>query len=163
MKPARTWRTGLAALALAWAAAAVAAGTTYYRFDNPRQQARYDRLTEELRCLVCQGESIADSHADLAKDLRDQVHEMVAAGKTDRQVIDFMVDRYGDFILYRPPVEPATWLLWGGPFLLLCLAAAVALVRARRSRQEPARALDGEERRRLSAALSRHHGGQGRS
>jgi cytochrome c-type biogenesis protein CcmH len=76
-------------------------------------------ISEELRCLVCQNQTIADSHADLAIDLRNQVREKLQAGYSDRQVIDFMVARYGDFVLYRPPVKATTWFLWFGPFALL--------------------------------------------
>ncbi len=80
-----------------------------------------NRLTSELRCLVCQNQTIADSQADLAMQLKGEVRKQLAAGATDAQVRDFMVQRYGDFVLYRPPVNPSTWLLWAGPALLLVL------------------------------------------
>jgi cytochrome c-type biogenesis protein CcmH len=86
-------------------------------------------ISEELRCLVCQNQTIADSHADLAIDLRNQVREKLVLGMSDRDVIEFMVQRYGDFVLYRPPVKSTTWLLWFGPFLLL--AAGLALLFAK--------------------------------
>ncbi len=101
------------------------AADTPFQFDQPEQAARYQRLTEELRCLVCQNQNLADSHADLAQDLRNEVYRMITGGQTDRQIVDFMVARYGEFVLYRPPVSPLTWLLWFGPFLLLAGAGGV--------------------------------------
>jgi cytochrome c-type biogenesis protein CcmH len=86
---------------------------------------RVTHLTEQLRCLVCQNQTIADSHADLALDLKRQVHEKLVQGWSDEQVIDYMVQRYGDFVLYRPPVKWQTWALWFGPFLLLLLGLVV--------------------------------------
>lgn len=81
-----------------------------------------NRLTAELRCLVCQNQTIADSHAELAMQLKKEVRQQLTRGASDQDVRDFMVQRYGDFVLYRPPVNPLTWLLWGGPLLLLALA-----------------------------------------
>lgn len=101
------------------------AADTPFQFDQPEQAARYQRLTEELRCLVCQNQNLADSHADLAQDLRNELYRMITGGQTDRQIVDFMVARYGEFVLYRPPVSPLTWLLWFGPFLLLAGAGGV--------------------------------------
>lgn len=89
-------------------------------------EKRAKALSEELRCLVCQNQTIADSNAELAVDLRKQVREQLAQGKSDEQVIDYMVERYGDFVLYRPPVKETTWLLWFGPLLLL-VGGVVAL------------------------------------
>lgn len=86
---------------------------------DPALEKRVTALTQELRCLVCQNQTIADSHADLAIDLRNQVREKLAQGMSDQAIIDYMVQRYGDFVLYRPPVKSTTWLLWFGPFLLL--------------------------------------------
>ena len=88
---------------------------------DPALEKHVQKLTSELRCLVCQNQTIADSHADLAIDLKNQVREKLAQGMSDQQVIDYMVERYGDFVLYRPPVKSTTWLLWFGPFLLLVL------------------------------------------
>ena len=87
--------------------------------ENPELEKRVQAISEELRCLVCQNQTIADSHADLAVDLKNQVREMLAQGKSNQEVTDYMVQRYGDFVLYRPPVKTTTWLLWFGPFLLL--------------------------------------------
>jgi cytochrome c-type biogenesis protein CcmH len=103
-------------------------------FDDPAQQDRYERITRELRCLQCRSESIADSNVSLAADLRRQVREMMAAGKSDAEIFQHMVDRYGDYVLYKPPVTPRTWLLWGAPILLLVGGAAIAVfVIARKS------------------------------
>jgi cytochrome c-type biogenesis protein CcmH len=103
--------------------------------DDPALEARMTRITAELRCLVCQNQTIADSNADLAQDLRRQVREMLRKGDDDAKIIDYMTDRYGDFVLYRPPVKAATLLLWFGPALMLLLGfGALALVMRRRAR-----------------------------
>ncbi|MCO6441049.1 MAG: cytochrome c-type biogenesis protein CcmH [Nitrococcus mobilis] len=131
------------------------AASTLYRFDNPDQAQRFQALTEQLRCLVCQGESIADSNADLAKDLRSRVHEMILAGRSNRQIMQFMTDRYGDFILYKPPFAPRTYFLWAGPLLLLLLVSAVMIKyvgRTRRDKQSTI-GLQHDERARLSRLL----------
>jgi cytochrome c-type biogenesis protein CcmH len=111
-------------------------------------------ISEELRCLVCQNQTIADSHADLAVDLRNQVREKLIQGMSDRQVVDFMVQRYGDFVLYRPPVKATTWFLWFGPFLLLLGGLVfLGLNLKRRARDMPAVALSEEEMLRVAALL----------
>lgn len=122
----------LLALALAWGGAALAIDTES-AFDDPALQARYEGITRELRCLVCQNETIADSNATLAQDLRREVRDMVAAGQSDDQIREFMIDRYGDFVLYRPRLTPMNFLLWTAPVLLL-LAGAFAVVRVIRRR-----------------------------
>ena len=103
--------------------------------SDPQLQARYERLGKELRCLVCQNQAIGDSNAGLAQDLRRELRELLEAGKTDQEIEQFMTERYGDFVLYKPPVAPRTWLLWAAPgvLLLLGLAAVVAVVRRRAS------------------------------
>ena len=117
------------------------------RFDDPAQQARYERLIRDLRCLVCRSESIADSNATLAADLRREVETQVRAGRNDEEIYAFMTERYGDFILLQPPVAPRTWLLWAAPALFLAggLLTVVVVVRrrARIARSDPA-ALDEE-------------------
>ncbi|HET7570941.1 MAG TPA: cytochrome c-type biogenesis protein [Gammaproteobacteria bacterium] len=101
---------------------------------TPALQARYETLTHQFRCLVCQDEDIYTSNADLAVQLRDKVRDMLVAGKTNQQIIDYMVDRYGNFVLYKPPVEGNTLLLWFGPFALLLIAlGGVARIVRRRS------------------------------
>ena len=102
---------------------------------NPQVEARLKTLAVELRCLVCQNQTLADSNAPLAEDLRREVREMITKGMSDREIIDFLVQRYGDFVLYRPPWKATTTLLWLGPFLLL-IAGATALVLALRRRQK---------------------------
>ena len=87
--------------------------------DDPVTEQRLRKLSQELRCLVCQNETLADSRADLAEDLRREIREQIKAGKSDQEVIAFLTQRYGDFVLYRPPLKPTTYLLWFGPFLLL--------------------------------------------
>ena len=108
-------------------------------FADPALQARYESLIHDLRCLVCQNESIADSNAGLAADLRNEVREMLRAGKSDAEILAFMTDRYGDFVLFRPPFVKRTWLLWLAPALLL-LAGALIAVRIIRQRARLARA-----------------------
>ena len=88
-------------------------------FDSPEDEARYQELIAELRCLVCQNQNIADSSAPLAKDLRSQVLEMINQGSSDAEIRTFMTDRYGDFVLYAPPVKSSTWILWFGPAAIL--------------------------------------------
>jgi cytochrome c-type biogenesis protein CcmH len=102
-------------------------------FDDPVLQARYEALNRELRCLVCQNQTIADSNAPLAADLRREVREMLAAGKTDAEIRTFMIDRYGDFVLYRPRMTAGNFLLWAAPVLLLAIGvfAVVRVVRRR--------------------------------
>ena len=102
-------------------------------FSDPALEQRYTTLLETLRCLVCQNQSLADSHADLAQDLRDEVHRLLTTGAEDKEILAFMVDRYGEFVLYRPPVKASTLLLWGGPALLV-LTAIVVVVRIGRPR-----------------------------
>src|SRR5437879_7216504 len=87
--------------------------------EDPQIEQRMKNLTEQLRCLVCQNETLADSRADLAEDLRKQIREQMKAGKTDKEIIAFLTERYGDFVLYKPPVKATTYLLWFGPFVLM--------------------------------------------
>lgn len=102
---------------------------------DPALEARMVEITSELRCLVCQNQTIADSHADLAVDLREEVRELLQHGQSKQQILDYMTARYGDFVLYRPPVKTTTWLLWFGPLLLLGGGlAGLALVLRHRSR-----------------------------
>ena len=103
-------------------------------FENPQQETRYKKIIAELRCLVCQNQNLADSNADLAKDLRKKTYTMILAGQTDAQIIDFMVARYGDFVRYRPPFKPSTVLLWISPALLLALGLGILWRVTRRSR-----------------------------
>lgn len=129
------------------ATAADSAPTDTGILETPEQRARYHRLSEELRCLVCQNQTLADSNADLAADLRRQVETMILAGRSDDEIKHFMVERYGDFVLYRPPMQRNTWLLWLGPFVLLAVGALAWWRIQRRGRASQAR--DVERARRL--------------
>ncbi|MEO8541947.1 MAG: cytochrome c-type biogenesis protein [Burkholderiaceae bacterium] len=103
--------------------------------DDPVLEARMLAIAEELRCLVCQNETIAASHADLAVDLRKQIRLKLTAGQSKQQIVDFMVARYGEFVLYRPPLKASTLLLWLGPFVLLIVGAVVMAINIRRRRR----------------------------
>jgi cytochrome c-type biogenesis protein CcmH len=126
----------LVALALASLGAhAIDAGEA---FADPTLQGRYERLIHELRCVQCQNVTIADSNVGLAADLRRQIREMIGAGQSDAEIRHFMTERYGDFVLYDPPLRPRTWILWAAPAVLLALAAGiVGRAVLRRSRQPP--------------------------
>ena len=103
--------------------------------DDPVIEQRMNRLAEDLRCLVCQNESLAGSRAELAEDLRREIRAQMKAGKSDPEVIEYLTTRYGDFVLYRPPLKPVTYLLWLGPFIFLALGGAVWAVTLRRRRR----------------------------
>ena len=105
------------------------------QFENVEQEQRYQLLIKELRCLVCQNQNLADSNADLAKDLREKTYQMIITGSSNEEIVTYMVDRYGDFVLYRPPVKLSTVILWTGPFVLL-LIGLWGLVRLIRQRQK---------------------------
>jgi cytochrome c-type biogenesis protein CcmH len=128
----------LAALGLSpgWASEAPSAAA------NPEIESRVMALSAELRCLVCQNQTIADSHAGLAEDLRKQIREMLAKGMNERQILDYMTERYGDFVLYRPPFKASTVLLWVGPALLMAGALGALLVVLRRRQRMAASAFD---------------------
>ena len=117
--------------------------------EDPKLEARLVDISQELRCMVCQNESLASSHAELADDLRNEVRELIRSGKSDQEVKDFLVSRYGDFVLYRPEVKPLTWVLWFGPFLLLVVAAIFlgVYLRQRRALAAPVAMTDDERER----------------
>jgi cytochrome c-type biogenesis protein CcmH len=128
-------RAGLTALAIAgFAAGALASAIEPYEFESELQRQRFQSLVEELRCTVCQNQSLSDSDAPLASDLRDEVVRMLRDNRSDMEIRSFMVERYGDYVLYRPPVAGHTILLWGGPIVLLvgALIASVFVIRKRR-------------------------------
>ena len=112
---------------------------------DPALDARVVAIASELRCLVCQNQTIADSHAELAVDLRNQVREQLQQGQSEQQIIDYMTARYGDFVLYRPPVKSTTALLWFGPGLLLLVSLAILVSVLRRRSRMPAEAFDPDE------------------
>lgn len=137
-----------------WAGPALADAEALREFDNPEQRARYNALLEEIRCLVCQNESLASSSADLAQDLRDEVYRLVVTENRSREAaIAFLTDRYGDFVLYRPPVQPNTWLLWTGPLLMLLVGAGVLIAVVRQRRRQPEPELEPAERERAERLL----------
>ena len=119
---------------------------------DPAVEARLKELAEGLRCLVCQNQTIADSNAPLAFDLRNEIREQVAQGKSDDEIRDYMVARYGDFVLYRPPWKSTTLLLWLGPFALLGVGAGILVVTIRRRRKDPAAASEAASGERRSRA-----------
>ena len=124
--------------------------------EDPVLEKIVNEISAELRCLVCQNQTIADSHADLAVDLKNQVREMVHEGKTQDEIVDYMVQRYGDFVRYRPPVKASTYLLWAGPFLLLFLGIFVLILNLKKRRLlagEQDTALSPEESERLAQLL----------
>lgn len=141
-------------LALIIASTTSYAGEAVPLAEDPVLEQRLMAISEELRCLVCQNESLAGSRADLALDLRREIRTLIKAGKTDTEIMDFMVSRYGDFVRYRPPVKPITWVLWFGPFLLL-IGALVGLARMVRRSQSSAAApaLDPAQREKAQALL----------
>jgi len=121
-------------------------------FEDPEKQQRYEEMLEEIRCLVCQNQSLADSGAGLAQDLRREVHSMIDEGKSDAEITGFLVERYGDFVLYRPPLKRSTWLLWFGPFILL-LVGITAVVLFARSRRKIEDDLSPEDHQRATRLL----------
>lgn len=124
-----------------------------HEFSSPTEEARYKRFIEEFRCLVCQNQNLADSNAELAQDLRAETYRLIKQGATDEQIVAFMVSRYGDFVLYRPPLNTRTAPLWVGPFLLLLLAAAVVGVFVLRQRRARTNVLTGAEHERAAKLL----------
>jgi len=122
--------------------------------NNPVIEQRLIVISEEMRCLVCQNESLAGSRSDLANDLRREIRILITEGKTDEQIRNFMVERYGDFVLYRPPVKPITWLLWIGPFVIL-IAGIIGLMvyLRRRNKAVPSTTLSEADNRRIDALL----------
>ena len=143
-----------AALLAALLAFSVQANEAAPLADDPVVEQRLVNIAEELRCLVCQNESLAGSQADLAKDLRREVRGLIKSGKSDAEVKDFLVSRYGDFVLYRPQVKPTTYALWAGPFILLIAAIAtlISFLR-RRSRQGGETPLSEADRQRAENLL----------
>ncbi|MDP1559717.1 MAG: cytochrome c-type biogenesis protein CcmH [Nitrosomonas sp.] len=124
--------------------------------EDPVVEKRMIELTQNLRCLVCQNESIADSHADFSNDIRREIRAQIRANKTDQEIIEFMVERYGDFVLYDPPIKPTTFLLWFGPLILFIsgLAYLIIYLRRRRLQVEEAVPLSENEKKQVEALLN---------
>jgi cytochrome c-type biogenesis protein CcmH len=144
----------IALLLLQVSAWAVAKEATPMAMD-PELEKKVNEISAELRCLVCQNQTIADSHAELAVDLKNQVRDMVKAGQTQKEINEYMVTRYGDFVLYRPAVKPTTMLLWVGPFLLLLIGLTVLVInlRKRTAALKEDGDLSAEENERLKSLL----------
>jgi cytochrome c-type biogenesis protein CcmH len=147
-------------LAAALLSAALAWGTVgaytlrEFTFDDPAQETAFRELTSKLRCLVCQNESLAASQADLAQDLRKEVYAMMKAGKGQDEIVAFLVDRYGDFVLYQPPVKPSTYILWFGPFLLVGVGGWFLLRALKAKKGEPEPAVSDTDRARIQQLLA---------
>ena len=131
-----------------------AAPVATYDFASEQQEALFNKLSNELRCLVCQNQAISDSNADLAKDLRDEIYGMLQQGKSEAEIIDFMVARYGDFVLYRPPLKPMTWLLWFGPAIALIAGFFFVLRIVSKQKRAAATDISSEELERLKGLQS---------
>jgi cytochrome c-type biogenesis protein CcmH len=147
------WALAVLAAALSsWSTAALAKDAQPN--EDPQIEQRMKHLTEQLRCLVCQNETLSESRADLAEDLRREIREQIRAGKTDQEIIAFLTARYGDFVLYKPPVKATTYLLWFGPFLLL-VAGSLILFRYLKNRKEliKEKPLTADERKRAEDML----------
>ncbi len=149
----RRWLGLLGLLAALLTPAVRAATSPDEMLADPALEQRARQLSKQLRCLVCQNQSIDDSDAELADDLRRLVRERLVAGDTDQQIFEFLTARYGDFVLLRPPVEPATWGLWFGPVTLLLVGAGGIAIHLRRRRRPGPPALSAAERARLDALL----------
>jgi len=147
-------RTLLAALCLTWAATGLA-GMEEFDFSGNVDEDRFKNLIAELRCLVCQNQSLADSDAELAHDLRQEVYELMQQGQGGTEIIDFMVSRYGDFVLYRPPVKPSTYVLWYGPFVLLAIGILFLIKTVRQRTRQTEAGFSDQEQARLKAILGK--------
>lgn len=130
------------------------AGIEVREFANSEQEVIYNQLMFELRCLVCQNENLAASNAELAKDLRDEVYDMITKENLgEKEVKEFLVARYGDFVLYRPPVKKTTWLLWFGPFLMLLVGVGILIAVTRKNRKNAAPGLEDSKREEMRNLL----------
>ena len=141
-------------LLLLFSGLGTAFGVEVHKFEQPEQEQQYNRLIAELRCLVCQNQNLADSNAELAQDLRQEVYEMIQNGATDQEIVSFMVARYGDFVLYRPPFKSTTAFLWIGPFIILIAGFVILLVFIRKRKQVGAVELDESDHARARELLN---------
>ncbi|MDH5766625.1 MAG: cytochrome c-type biogenesis protein CcmH [Gammaproteobacteria bacterium] len=124
-----------------------------YSFDNPEQENTYKQLIAELRCLVCQNQNLADSNAELAQDMRRKTYDMVKQGKAADEIVDFMVARYGDFVMYRPPVKSTTLLLWFGPVVLFFIALSIVIVIYRKQKLKADIEISAQQKQRVHSLL----------
>jgi cytochrome c-type biogenesis protein CcmH len=157
MKLTHQWLTclGIVAFSLSTALSSVHGKEAALMAEDPLVEKRLIHISEELRCLVCQNESLASSRAELANDLREEVRKLIRQDKSDNQIKDYLVTRYGDFVLYRPEVKPLTWVLWFGPFILLVMGVIGMSVylRQRQASQSHSQTLSDEDRRKVQEIL----------
>ncbi|GAA3538486.1 cytochrome c-type biogenesis protein [Zobellella aerophila] len=143
-------------LPLLWLAQPARAAIDVYEFESPQQEAQFRELTRELRCPKCQNQDIADSNAELARDLREKTYQMVIEGRSKQEIKDYMVARYGNFILYRPPLMASTLILWLGPVLVILFGLALVILRTRKAPTRARQAgLDEAEKQRLADLLNK--------
>jgi len=135
-----------------------AAAVEMKKFESDLHEQRYKNLIDELRCLVCQNQNLADSNSELAQDLRNKVYKMINDGQSDQEVMDFMVTRYGDFVLYRPPFKASTFLLWIGPFIILIIGLLVLVNFIRHRKRNVITALSNNEKEKLKQLLNDNKG-----
>lgn len=135
--------------------ATVIAGIEAHEFSSTEQEQQYNKLVNELRCLVCQNQNLSGSNSELAQDLRKEVYGMIKKGDTETEIIDFMVARYGDFVLYNPPFKATTFLLWVGPFVILILAILLIVTIIRKNKNNQQIDLDVDETDRIAELLNK--------
>lgn len=140
-------------LACLWFATSSQAAVEIREFKSPQHEARYHAMLDELRCLVCQNQNLAESNAGLARDLRDKTYEMIQSDRTDSEIVGYMVQRYGDFVLYRPPLKSSTLVLWYGPLLILLIAIAIYWSYSKRARNRYEVEMTAEQRERVKRLL----------
>lgn len=156
---ARNHSLTITGLVLWLVSASVHSAIDTYEFKDEKNRERFQQLTLELRCPKCQNQNIADSNAPIATDLRAKIHQMLEQNHSDQEILDYMIARYGDFVLYEPKMDRQTWVLWYGPVVLLLLGIAVVVIIARRSRGDAASAdrssdeLDENQRKQLELLL----------
>ncbi|MFC3284428.1 cytochrome c-type biogenesis protein [Litchfieldella rifensis] len=151
---AMSWR-GLAVLGLLLISGLVVAAVEVHEFDDSVMEQRYHDLTTTLRCPKCENQAIGDSNSPVAKDMRERVDMLLREGRSDREIQDYMVARFGDYVLYNPRLEGRTWLLWGLPAILVLVGAVLVVLIVRSRRRASARQLSAEERTRLDALINR--------
>ncbi|WP_328988014.1 cytochrome c-type biogenesis protein [Thiorhodovibrio winogradskyi] len=134
-----------------------------FKFDTPGQEEEFRDLISKLRCLVCQNESLEGSQAELAQDLREEVYGMMREGQSKEEILVFLTDRYGDFVLYDPPLKPSTYVLWFGPFVLIGIAAFFMVRSLMRSRGGAPSTLSESEQQRLQQLLNTQAGSEDKS
>ncbi len=145
----------LLTLLMSFASAQLYAGIEVHDFTNPQQEEAYKQLINELRCLVCQNQNIADSDADLAKDLRREIYGMLKSGQSRDEIVSFMTDRYGDFVMYRPPFRSSTAVLWIGPFVLMGFGLLGLLLFIRKRKHVPVSDMSESDHARASELLEK--------